>query len=69
MDTQLNLQLRQSAAARAHLHGAEAVILEKEAAALLEQARQARRRYFRELETCDLLGGHESPFSSLGREA
>lgn len=30
------------------------------------QAHDARRRYFRELATADLLGGHSSPFSELG---
>lgn len=33
---------------------------------LAQQAQQARRRYFRELEAVDLLGGHSSPFGALG---
>lgn len=52
---------------RAHLYGAEAVTLEKDAAAILQQAHAARRRYFRELAAIDLLmGRHDSPFDSLG---
>lgn len=51
---------------RAHLAGAEAVILEKEAAALLAQAHKARQRYNRELEAIDLiLGNTPSPFAEL----
>lgn len=35
--------------------------------ALAQEAHQARRRYFRELEAVDLLGGHSgSPFAALG---
>lgn len=52
---------------RAHLYGAEAVVLEKNAAALLDKAQAARRRYFRELAAIDLLMGHpDSPFEPLG---
>lgn len=62
------LNIRQNAARRAHLAGAEAVILEKEAAALLQRAAAARQRYYRELVTVDLLGGHgSSPFERLLR--
>ena len=71
------------ARARAHLYGADAVILEKEAdkladgplpatiddctddqlraLLLAQQANHARRRYFRELETIDILLGHHNP--------
>ncbi len=53
---------------RAHLAGAEAVILEKQAAALLAQAHSARQRYHRELEAIDLLlGNTPSSFSPLGQ--
>jgi hypothetical protein len=89
MDYQLSVKLRNSIAARAHLYGAEAVILEKEAdqlasasgqapesiavatadqiraLSLAQQAQQARRRYFRELEAVDLLGGHSNAFTRL----
>ena len=90
MDYKLSVKLRNCIAARAHIYGAEAVILEKEADRLADQAgpspatihdaspdqiralslaqraHQARRRYFRELEAIDLLGGHSSPFGELG---
>lgn len=67
MNPDLNLQLRRTAAARAHLAGAEARALEHQAAALQARAVAARRRYFRELEAVDLLAGHSpSPFASLG---
>lgn len=59
MTPELTLALRQSASRRAHLAGAEAARLQAE-------ANEALRRYFRELETVDLLGGHPSHFSSLG---
>lgn len=59
MNPQLSLALRQSACRRAHLAGAEAARLQAAADA-------ARRRYFRELETCDLLGGYHSSFAPLG---
>lgn len=65
MTPELTLALRQSACRRAHYYGAEAVILEKEAAALLQRANIARRRYFRELSTANLLGGHPAPFTHL----
>lgn len=42
--------------------------LEREAAALVERARAARRRYFRELAACDFLAGRSSPFEHLGAE-
>lgn len=73
---------------RAHLYGADAVIMDKEAdrlaptlpadlddctedqlrAVLLsQQAKAARRRYFRELAAIDVLMGHgPSPFAGLG---
>lgn len=74
---------------RAHIAGAEAVILEKEADALLagqfpesvddcdenqlraillhQQAKDSRRRYFRELAALDaLMGWTPSPFEGLG---
>lgn len=90
MDYDLCLALRRNTTARAHLYGAEAVILEKEATDLAraeirehsnrfqlhipellsrpeyQQAQQARRRYFRELEAVDLLGGYPSFFGALG---
>lgn len=59
MTPELSLALRQSACQRAHLAGAEAARLQAAADA-------ARRRYFRELETCDILGGHPSTFAELG---
>jgi len=37
-----------------------------EALSRAQLAHQARRRYFRELEAVDLLGGHSSPFRELG---
>jgi hypothetical protein len=75
---------------RAHQYGADAVILEKEAAALaagplpdniddcdedqlrailqLQHARDARRRYFRELAAIDeMTGNTPSPFAGLGK--
>lgn len=68
MTPELMLNTRQNAARRAQLAGAEAVILEKEAAALLQRAAAARQRYYRELITADLLGGHgPSPFEALLR--
>lgn len=66
MNFELQQALRASARSRAHEYGAQAVILEKEAAALLTQAAEAKRRYFRELEAVDLLGGHTSVFGALG---
>lgn len=68
MDHPLSLNLRQNAVARAHLAGAEAAALTAKANHLLEAAAAAKRRYFRELETCDLLGGHDSSFAALGVE-
>lgn len=66
MNDEMRLNLRRCAAQRAHLAGAEAVIAEKEAAALLKRAAAARVRYARELVTIDLLGGHgPSPFEGL----
>lgn len=59
------LQMRKEAAHRAHWFGAEAVILEKEAAKLLAQAEVAKRRYFSELAKVDHLGGYDSPFDCL----
>lgn len=60
MTPDLILALRQSACRRAHIAGAEAARLEA-------VAREARRRYFRELEACDILGGNiPSPFTHLG---
>lgn len=40
--------------------------LQAKAFSLACKAHDARRRYFRELTTADLLGGHSSPFSELG---
>ena len=66
MNSSLNLELRQEHRRRAHWYGAEAVILEKEAEKLLDQARDAKRRYFAELAKVDQLGGYEeSPFERL----
>lgn len=59
MTPELSIALRQSACRRAHQAGAEAARLEA-------AAREARRLYFRELATCDLLGGHPTPFDALG---
>lgn len=59
MNPELTLALRQSACRRAHLAGAEATRLQA-------AADEAKRRYFRELETCDLLGGYHSSFAPLG---
>ena len=68
MRDDLTIHLRRCATQRAHLAGAEAVTLEKEAAALLQRAAVARQRYYRELITVDLLGGHgPSPFEALLR--
>lgn len=66
MTPELTLALRRSCTARAHIYGAEALILEKQAAELLTAAAAARRRYYRELAACDTLGGHPSPFTALG---
>lgn len=67
MNPDLLLALRHAATRRAHLAGAEAMHLEREAARLLEAAKSARRRYFRELTAVDDLGGHSpSPFAHLG---
>ncbi len=66
MTPELTLALRRGCTARAHLYGAEALILEKQAAALQAAASAARRRYFRELASSDMLGGHPSPFTALG---
>lgn len=53
---------------RAHIAGADAVILEKEANAMLAQAHKARQLYFRELEAIDILTGNSpSPFAQLGQ--
>jgi hypothetical protein len=92
MDPTLCLALRRNTTARAHLYGAEAVILDKQATdlALAEirehsnrfqlhipellnrpeyrRGQEARRRYYRELEAVDLLGGCDSPFGVLGAE-
>lgn len=65
MTPELNLSIRQNACRRAHLFGAEAVILEKEAAKMLQRAAEAKRRYFRELSYIDKLAGHDSPFEVL----
>lgn len=68
MSPDLTLNLRQCACRRAHVAGAEAVILEKQAAALLKRAAAARQRYYREQVSVDLLGGHgPSPFEALLR--
>ena len=78
------LNIVRCARARAHLYGAHAVLLEKEADKLADgplpatiddctddqlralllarQAHRARRRYFRELETIDILLGHHNPY-------
>ena len=77
MTPELTLALRRGATARAHLYGAEALILEKQAASLpegadrndvLAAASAAKRRYYRELAASDNLGGHPSPFTALGVE-
>ncbi len=61
----MTFELRQEHRRRAHWYGAEAVILEKEAERLLDQAKAAKRRYFAELARVDQLGGIESPFERL----
>lgn len=66
MSPDLKLNLRQCARRRAHLAGAEAAALTAEAARLTEAAAVAKRLYFRELETCNLLGGYHSSFAPLG---
>ena len=58
MSDDLKLTLRHCAAQRAHQAGAEAVLAEKEAANLLQRAAAARQRYYRELITANILGGH-----------
>lgn len=77
MTPELRLALRRGCTARAHVYGAEALILEKQAAALPEgedpgsllyAAAAAKRRYYRELAASDTLGGHPSPFAVLGVE-
>jgi hypothetical protein len=51
---------------RAHMFGAEAVILARCVNSSPDQIDAVRRRYFRELEAIDLmLGIYPSPFSSL----
>ena len=68
MTPELTLALRRSATARAHIYGAEALIFEKQAAELLSAAAASKRRYFRELECANLLGGHRSDtLAALGR--
>lgn len=66
MNDTLKLNLRQCAAFRAHLAGAEAAALQSEADKLQTRAQEAKRLYFRELATADLLGGHTTPFEALG---
>lgn len=73
MNYDLALALRQNTCRRAHIYGAEWVIASKEARTqadptvaddLLAGAAVARARYFRELESIDLLGGlFPSPFA------
>jgi hypothetical protein len=65
MTPDLTLALRQNTCRRAHIAGAEAASLATDG--FLAEAAEARRRYFRELEACDILGGHTpSPFAPLG---
>lgn len=68
MTPELTLALRRGCTARAHLYGAEALILEKQAAELLAAAAAAKRRYFRELAASSTLGGHPTRFTELGEE-
>lgn len=58
MTTELIRNIRDCALRRAHLHGAEWVTYEKQAAALLARAAAARLRYAREMVTVDTLTGH-----------
>jgi len=65
MTPELTLALRQNIGRRAHIAGAEAASLATDG--FLAEAAEARRRYFRELEAIDLLGGlSPSPFAPLG---
>lgn len=68
MTPDLQLELRRNARRRAHIAGAEAAALAAEAARLTEAAAAAKRLYFRELETADLLSGHRNSFAALGVE-
>lgn len=60
MNPEMLLNLRNCAAQRAHIAGAKAARLEA-------AAKEARRRYFRELATVDFLAGDTSFFSELGQ--
>lgn len=63
MTPELALNLRNCAARRAHLAGADWVNASKDG--FTEEAATARLRYFRELTTVDILGGHiPSPFDT-----
>lgn len=65
MTHDLILALCQNTRRRAHLAGAEAASLATDG--FLAEAAEARRRYFRELDACDILAGFgTSPFASLG---
>lgn len=65
MTPELTLALRQNICRRAHLAGAESAQLAADGHAVA--AAEMRRRYFRELEAIDLLGGlSPSPFAPLG---
>lgn len=67
MTPELAAILRRGARQRAHRFGADALIMEKDAAALLKKAADAKRRYFREMAAVDLLDGVcPSPFEELG---
>lgn len=65
MTPELILALRQNTCRRAHIAGAEAASLATDGHTAT--AAETRRRYFRELEACDLLAGlSPSPFAPLG---
>lgn len=65
MDRTLALELCHEHRRRAHWFGAEAVILEKEASKLLEQAKIAKRRYFSELAKADQAIGRNGSFADF----
>ena len=68
MTPELRLNIRRNAATRAHLAGAKAAALQAQAQQLLKEAAAAKRLYFRELTTADLIGGHPTSFAHLGEE-
>lgn len=72
--TTLLQALAQNTTARAHIHGGEAVVLEKQVEALLRQAGDtrlravaARRRYWRELASVERLMGNSDAATEAER--